>query len=347
MYLKDLEELKVIADSIPNTRMMSCFKVSALITLNMRWEPIMLNRNLDEHPYKLVSGLIRDAIVDLTKLKEISYIEGARDLLISDKGSLEENHHKLFQKLWTNFSPDDYKTRIERFTFRLKINGLGDGWLKGLKCIDFGCGHGNFEHALIRSGASYAYGVDYGRDNIKYAIKARNEIGVDPCQIEFKEESVYKVSKGDNEFDFAIQNGVFHHLENQDAAYKEVFRVLKPGGWFWVYTEGSAGIVHNLFEASAYILREIPHDYIISHLDYLNIKTEKRYHLGDLLNAIYKQETWDSITNRLSKLGFGNFRRLVGGFPTDAEHDVTTEDLYVKEKYGEGDLRLLAQKLEL
>ena len=29
MYLKDIEELKVIADSIPNTRMMGYFKVSA------------------------------------------------------------------------------------------------------------------------------------------------------------------------------------------------------------------------------------------------------------------------------------------------------------------------------
>jgi len=80
-------------------------------------------------------------------------------------------------------------------------------------------------------------------------------------------------------------------------------------------------------------------------LEYLNIEVGKRYHLGDGLNAIYRHTTYEQLTKRLSSFGFGNFRRLVGGFPTDFDHDVIAEDKYGNEKFGSGDIRVMAQKL--
>lgn len=346
IYLKDLEELKKLTDKIPNSQMMVLAKISILIVLNMRYEKIMLNRHLETNPYKLVSDLIRDASVAIKEWEAISYIEDKNKPMAPVENTAKEKAHKqLFQKLWTNFSEEEYVQRIERFVCRLRINGLGNGWLKGFKCIDFGCGHGNFAHALIREGAQFVCGMDFGQNSIGYAIKARDRLEVSAEQLEFKLESVYDVSEENNIFDFAIQNGVFHHLDNEEKAYKEVWRVLKPGGWFWVYTDGSGAISHDLWDASVYILRDISQELILSHLDYLNIETGKRYHLGDNLNAVYRHETWDGITKRLSGLGFGNFRRLTGGFPTDFDHDVIAEDKYGREKFGEGDLRLLAQKL--
>jgi SAM-dependent methyltransferase len=346
IYLQRLEELKRIADAIPNTRMMALAKISTLVILNMRYENIMVDRNLGEHPYALVSKYIDDACSLLSGWHEVAFIEDASSQLIrSQETSLEEGHKQLFQDLWVNFSSEEYVERIERYVYRLRINGLGDGWLKGFRCIDFGCGHGNFAHALIREGAEYVYAIDYGSDNIAYAIKAGERLGVEPSKIEFGVESVYSVPKESDSFDFAVQNGVFHHLEDEETAYMEVYRVLKPGAWVWIYTDGSGAISHDLWDASSYILRDIPHELIISHLDYLNIETGKRYHLGDGLNATYRHETWEGLTERLSMFGFGNFRRLVGGFPTDFDHDVIVQDRYGREKFGEGDLRLLAQKV--
>ena len=344
-YLKDLERLKKFADEIPNTPMMALAKTTALIILNMRYERIMVNRNLDVHPYILVSNMIRDAHSFMSAWCEVSFIENpSAQILQGQEMDLEERHRELFQQLWTKFSLEEYEQRIERFVHRLRINGLGGGWLRGFNCIDFGCGHGNFAHALIREGAKYVYAIDFGPENIKYAIEARDRVGIKPSQIEFKVESVYRVSREDNAFDFAIQNGVFHHLEDEEAAYREVWRVLRPGGWFWIYTDGSGAISHDLWDASSYILRNIPHEVVISYLDYLNIETGKRYHLGDSLNATYRHTTWAELTERLSRPGFGNFRRLVGGFPTDFDHDVIAADKHGREKFGEGDLRLLVQK---
>jgi len=344
-YLPELEEFKRFADEIPNTPMMALAKINALIVLNMRYERIMLDRDLNMHPYRLVSDFVGDAYSFLRGWSDIKFIEKPVGAIQSDALQMEQSHQRLFQQLWVNFSKDEYEQRIERYLHRLRINGLGDGWLKGLTCIDFGCGHGNFAHALMREGARYVYAIDYGPDSIEYAIKARDSLGVKPDQIQLKVESVYETSKDDSTFDFAVQNGVFHHLDDEDKAYREVWRVLKPGGWFWVYTDGSGGISYDLWDASVHILRNVPHEFIISHLGYLNIETGKRYHLGDGLNATYRHTTWAGLTQRLSGLGFGNFRRLSGGFPTDFDPDVIAQDKYGREKFGEGDLRLLAQKI--
>lgn len=346
IYLADLEALKKEADGIPNTPMMSMAKVLALVLLNMRYENIMVNRDLDQHPYVLVKGFVEDARRFIKMWNEAAFIEkGDAAVLQRAKASMEGGHQSLFQKLWVKFSVEDYKERIDRYSYRLKINGLSDGWLKGFKCIDFGCGHGNFAHALLSGGAAYVYGVDYGKDSVEYAINARDALKVGPAQVDFKVESVYKTSRKDNEFDLAVQNGVFHHLEDEDKAIKEVRRVLKPKGWLWYYTDGSGGISYDLWDASIYTLRNIPQDFVLDTLDKLNLSTGKRYHLGDGLNATYRHTTWKEITSRLSKLGFGNFKRLKGGFPTDFDEDVIVSDKYGAEKFGESDLRILTQKI--
>jgi ubiquinone/menaquinone biosynthesis C-methylase UbiE len=344
IYLEELEKLKRFAHEILNTRMLSLAKINAMIALNMRCERIIVNRSLDTHPYLLVSDFIKDAYSSLASWGEISFIEAPDEPLLRRDMDLEQGHQNLFQQLWVNFSPEEYEQRVQRYIHRLRINQLGEGQLKGLKCIDFGCGHGNFAHALVREGAEYVYGIDFGQDSIDYAVNARDRLGVSPASIEFKLESVYDVSKESNLFDFAIQNGVFHHLENEDDAYREVWRVLKPGGWFWVYTDGSGGISYDLWDASVDILSKIPQEFIISHLRYLNIEVGKRYHLGDGLNATYRHTSWDELTERLARLGFSNFRRLRGGFPTDFDHDLIAAGKFGREKFGEGDLRLLAQK---
>jgi len=344
VYMEPLEKLKKLADEIPDTRMMAIAKITALVVLNTRYERIMIDRNLEKHPYTLVVDLIRDAHSLLSIWREASFIEHPSAPVIQRQElALERGHQRLFQELWVRFSEDEYEQRIKRYVHRLRINDLGAPWVNGFKCIDFGCGHGNFAHALIREGAECVYGLDFGDESIEYAVRARDRLGVSPQKIEFKVESVYGVSKDNDVFDLAIQNGVFHHLENEDAAIREVRRVLKPGGWFWYYTAGSGGIVQDLWEASVYILRSIPQELILSYLEYLNVETGKRYHLGDGLNARYRLTTWAEITGRLARLGFGNFRRLRGGFPTDFDHDVIEQDKYGQEKFGEGDLRILAQ----
>lgn len=346
IYLVELEKLERLADEIPNTRMMSLAKVTVLILLNMRYERIMLDRHLPSHPYLLVAELAREAYRFLSGWREISFIEPpSRPVLSRQELPLEQHHRDLFQQLWVRFSPQEYEKRIDRYVHRLRINGLGRQRLTGLRCIDIGCGHGSFTHALLREGARYAYGIDFGEESIGYALSARDRLGIEPQQLEFKVESAYQIGKPDGTFDFAIQNGVFHHLQDEEAALREVRRVLRPGGWFWYYTDGSGGIGYDLWDTSRTILRDVPLSLTLSFLEYLQIETGKRYHLGDGLHAIYRRTTWDELTQHLERAGFGNFRRLTGGFDTDGDLEAIQKDPYGREKFGEGDLRVLAQLL--
>lgn len=345
VYLNELAELKHLAAQIPNTPLMAFAKVIVLTIVNMRYETIMVDRHLTQHPYELVAGILRDAISQLESWQQIKFIEKPSPVIDPPGHQLEPSHHALFQDLWVKFSEAEYEGRIDRYIQRLKINGLGDGWLNGFRCIDFGCGHGNFAHALLRSGAKYVMGIDFGENSIAYATRARDRMGVAESVLRFAVESVYHVSAPDGSFDFAIQNGVFHHLTDEDAAIAEVRRVLKPGGWFWVYTDGEGAISHELWDASVAILKDVPHTVVTSCLDFMNIEAGKKYHLSDGLNAVYRHTSWAELTGQLTRLGFGNFRRLTGGFPTDFDHDVIVADRYGLAKFGEGDLRLLAQKV--
>jgi SAM-dependent methyltransferase len=344
-YLEDLEDLKAFADALPDSRMMSIAKVMAMVLMNMRWERIMLDREFPEHPWPHVQRLVHDAHAQLQAFSDSAFIEAELPPVGPPSDKMEDRHHDLFQTLWVNFSESDYEDRIARYAHRLRINEIGPELLEGRHVIDFGSGHGNFVHAVLREGAASALGIDYGEESIRYALAARDRLGVPADRLTFRVSSVYDTGEPDESYGFAIQNGVFHHLEDEDAAYREVHRTLQQGGWFWIYTDGAGAVSHDLWDTSVQVLRNVPHEAVLEVLDFLGVETNKRYHLGDGLNAVYRHTTYDDFIQRLDGYGFGNPRRLVGGFPTDFDHDVIRADPWGREKFGDGDIRVLVQKL--
>ena len=65
------------------------------------------------------------------------------------------------------------------------------------------------------------------------------------------------------------------------------------------------------------------------------------------MNATYRPTfLLVELSEVLSLSGFGNFRRPLGGFSADFDHDLIEAGIYAIEKFDEGDLRHLAQVLE-
>lgn len=343
-YLPGLEELKTLAAELPRTRFMALARIEALIRMNMGWEGLQLNKALPAHPFKMAQDLVERAIGDLQAARAIDFCDGGLDLDADPREqSMEAEHHDLFQSLWTQFDEVQYRDRIERYDDRLRFNELDKGTFDGLRVVDMGCGHGNFDHAILNAGARQVVGVDYGEESICYADAARERLSVPTDRLKFIHATVYEVPEADGSFDAAIQNGVFHHLDDEDRAYREMHRLLKPGGLAWIYTEGEGSIARDLFHVSVQILADVPASLVQAHLAHLGFSINKRYHLGDGLKAVYRATSLAGLKDRLDAIGFGDYQRLIGGFDTDL--DITDDDPYAAEKFGEADIRLLARKV--
>jgi ubiquinone/menaquinone biosynthesis C-methylase UbiE len=344
VYMEPLDRLSREMEAVPNTLMGMTFKVLTLAVLNMRYEKIAFDPSGARHPYERVRDLIDEQRVFFRAAGDVLFIEdpSAARVPVGKQAALEGRHQELFNVIWDKYDDASYDVYVDRYVHRLKVNGL-ETLVAGRRALDLGCGNGNFCFALASIGAAEAVGIDFGEKSVAFAEgqRARRPEG---GRVSFRVSTVYDLPFPDASFDFVIQNGVFHHLEDENRAIREACRVLKPGGWFWYYTDGEGGISYDLWDRSVHLLREVPIDLIRGVLRRLNVSVGKTAHLMDGLNAVYRHTSWDEITRRLSSLGFGEFRRLTGGFDTDFDLDRIEKDPFGREKFGEGDLRVLARK---
>ena len=259
--------------------------------------------------------------------------------------SRENTHQNLFNSLWVNYTLNEYKKeRLGRYIHRIKINKLSN-LIKNKKIVDFGCGHGNFLMTCALFKAKECTGIDFGPDSIKFANNVKRKLfsKKSKTKINFFKRSVYRTKLKSNYYDFAIQNGVFHHLNFEKKAYKEVYRVLKTGGYFWVYTVGGGGLKDFLALLIQEIFKNVSNDYKIKFIRSLGLSTNKEYYVGDAIGAKYRFTTLSDIKNRLEKMGFKFITQLNGGTKTDFDFPYKKTKFFRK-KFGEGDLRILFQK---
>ncbi len=308
-------------------------------------ETLILNMNLEKIIFS--KSKINPKISTIKILNKFLKLQSARfkkkEKKFEKVYNNEAQHKFIFQQLWSSYNLAEYKKfRIDRYLRRIRINNLRK-IIKNKKCIDYGCGHGNFLVACYKNGAKECLGLDYGKKNIVYANTMVKKLRLDKKKIKFKTRNVYRTNVPENSFDFAIQNGVYHHLDNEEKAYKEVARVLKKSGFFWVYTDGGGGIRDLVTDMSQKILRPIKRSLIFQVILSKNLGVNKSYHFSDNLTAKYRHHTFKSITQKLKKCGFKNFKQLKGGYTTDFDKPFT-KIKYFKERFGSGDLRILCQK---
>jgi ubiquinone/menaquinone biosynthesis C-methylase UbiE len=117
----------------------------------------------------------------------------------------------------TTFS-DQHLVSRKNFALRLLQNAVP----RGSKILEVGCGAGVFTAELMRHGYD-VWGIDLSEAMIKYAQETsgirRFSVG-DMENLEFS----------DNTFDAVTCLGVIEYLERDEAALREMWRVLKPGG---------------------------------------------------------------------------------------------------------------------
>lgn len=97
--------------------------------------------------------------------------------------------------------------------------------LRGKTVLDYGCGSGGFSCVLALRGARV-----HGNDISEYLIsRARAESARHNVAVEFSVGDAHYTGFPPATFDYVFGNGILHHLD-LDKAYREIARVLKPGG---------------------------------------------------------------------------------------------------------------------
>ena len=105
----------------------------------------------------------------------------------------------------------------------------------GDKVLDVGCGTGDLTLTAKKyAGASgSAYGIDASPEGVDMARKKAKRSGSETV---FEVGLIEKIAYPDATFDVVISRLVIHHLPDdlKRQGFKEIYRVLKPGGLFFL-----------------------------------------------------------------------------------------------------------------
>ena len=104
--------------------------------------------------------------------------------------------------------------------------------LKNKKILDIGCGNGILDFYLLENYKPHQItGVDLNNNNILIGLEEKKKRDV--TNLEFYIDDAQCLSKiKDNTFDLVINIESAFHYKNKKAFINEIFRVLKPGGYF-------------------------------------------------------------------------------------------------------------------
>lgn len=100
-----------------------------------------------------------------------------------------------------------------------------------IKCLDIGCGPGFFSILLAATGQNVT-AVDYSTEMLEYARRNCQEKNVN---VEFHRADAQNLPFADESFDFICSRNLVWNLEDPEKAYREWFRVLRPGGRMFIF----------------------------------------------------------------------------------------------------------------
>jgi ubiquinone/menaquinone biosynthesis C-methylase UbiE len=129
-----------------------------------------------------------------------------------------------YDKKWAIRFDDD----MAEFVLTKFELGLGGPFPKGVRIMEIGCGTG---YAMLNLGLAgvleEAWGCDISQGMLDVCGDNAEKLGI---KVHLKQADAERLPYDDESFDLVIGHAVLHHLPDLDTSFREIHRVLRPGG---------------------------------------------------------------------------------------------------------------------
>jgi ArsR family transcriptional regulator len=218
-------------------------------------------------------GVLSPSLFAATVQPCLASVEGERDqqalreVLDQRRQKSREMHDRLAEQ-WNQVG--------EEFALgTLRAEVLAQAWPTGGVVADLGCGAGFLANWLAGRDVP-VIAVDHSERMLAKAKQA-----VRAASVQFRQGEIDALPLLDDEVDAAFSNLVWHHLPDHDAAAREVFRVLRPGG---------VVVISDMLPHEAEWMRE--------HMGDLRLGCKPEQVVGALARAGFRQLRSEAIVDR-------------------------------------------------
>ena len=265
-----------------------------------------------------------------------------RDRTNKDVKDLTGEHYgNLFKEFSSLSYWDEPVNLLEQ---RLVRNGISLPEIQNKSVLDSGCGGGRYSVAWRLLGANRVVGVDISPINIVDAARRVELAKLE--EVSFKEGNVLDLPLDEGEFDIVFSNGVLHHTTDWKKGIAELMRVLKPGGWGWLYLiENPGGVFWDVIEILRVVMKNEDKARSRAALQQINMPANRIFYMLDhVMVPINLRLSPAEIEDCLRSCGAVNIRRLARGADIDRIEWISRGEQYAVERFGVGENRYVFSK---
>ena len=158
---------------------------------------------------------------------------------------------RYMERKFLDFFPG-YLFLLRRFSFHLfsELTSLLLPNIKGGRILDIGTGHGTVPVELAKAAGaiSAAIGVDISGNLLKRARQLAKSEGVGG-KAYFVRADAHNLGFSESVFDYIVSSGSLNLWDSPVEVLNEAYRVLKPGGSFWLFDQRRVESTRELVEA--------------------------------------------------------------------------------------------------
>jgi len=250
----------------------------------------------------------------------------------------------VFGDTFSLYSEDEFEEFIGFLRTRFARNGIDlREAFAGKRCLDAGCGGGRATIMMAEAGAAEVVAVDLSTTNVETTRMRAQQRGL--VNVVAREASLLDVPLEDESFDVVWSNGVLHHTGDTDGSLKEITRVLRPGGWMWLYLYGSGGIYWHMVDWVRETLAEVDVSACIAQLQLQSVPVRRIGEwIDDWFVPVLQRYTVEDVRRRVEELGFAGSAALAHGTSYDTSQRRIGASRQEIELMGDGDVRFWCEK---